>query len=216
MKKLILISLIVINILGFNSHSFAQDGATFDKGTFVITAGYGFPDLYNWRLRGDYNGYYKGYSSTSVRGFGPIIIKGDYGIVKFKWGHSLGIGAVIGYNSTTVNYNYNHWNNSNNWGYYNQTYKYRTITIGARGTYHFFTKEKIDLYANVGLGFNINSYTQNTNDPYKSNYIIRQRSGLYGALTVGIRYYFTKNFGVYSELGWDMSTPIQVGLSFKF
>ena len=31
-----------------------------------------------------------------------------------------------------------------------------------------------------------------------------------------MRYFFTKNFEVYSELRWDMSAPKQVGLSFKF
>ena len=213
MKKLILTSLIAINILGTKNLSFSQDAVAFDKGTLVVTAGYGFPDLYRSSLRTHYNGY----TSTTVRGFGPLLFKGDYGIVKFKWGHSVGVGAVIGYNSTTVNFTHYYWNNS---GFYNTPYtetdKYRTITIGARGTYHFFTKEKFDCYASVGLGFNINSYSNSTSVPgvISSGYL--NRSVIYEAFTVGIRYYFTKNFGVYSEIGWDLNAPIQGGICLKF
>lgn len=213
MKKLILISLTVINILGFNNLSFAQDGSAFDKGTLVVSAGYGFPDLYRSSLRVSYNGY----TSTTVKGFGPLLFKGDYGIVKFKWGHSVGVGAVIGYNSTRVDFTNYYWNNS---GFYNaaytQTDKYQTITLGARGTYHFFTKEKFDCYASVGLGFNINSYSYSSTAPGRYINSSHERSALYTALTVGIRYYFTKNFGVYSELGWDLNAPIQGGVCFKF
>lgn len=200
----------------FNTSVKAQDNTAFEKGTVVATVGYGFPDLYRTSLRV----YYNGNSSTTVRGFGPLILKGDYGIVKFKWGHSVGAGIVLGYSSTKVDYTYTdyRWNNGNGWGNYtySQTDYYRTITVGARGTYHFFTKEKFDCYASIGLGFNINTYTQTTNDPSGYNTLARGRSGLYEAFTVGIRYYFTKNFGVYSELGWDMSTPIQAGVALKF
>ena len=37
MKKLIITSLIALNILGLNSLSFSQDGSAFDKGSLVVT-----------------------------------------------------------------------------------------------------------------------------------------------------------------------------------
>ncbi|MBI3519495.1 MAG: hypothetical protein HY062_09095 [Bacteroidetes bacterium] len=212
MKKQSLLALASVIFL-LNTQSKAQDNTAFEKGTVVATAGYGFPDLYRTSLRVAYNGY----SSTKVSGVGPIILKGDYGIVKFKWGHSVGAGIVIGYSSSKVVFNdyYNDYYN----GYrtlYTETDSYKKITIGARGTYHFFTKEKFDCYASIGLGFNINSYTQTTNNPNGSTKSAVAGSGVYEAFTVGIRYYFTKNFGVYSELGWDMSAPIQGGIALKF
>lgn len=213
MKKLLFISLFS-TLLVVNNFK-AQD-VSFDKGTLVVTAGIGFPDLYRASLRT----YYSGYAGRSVTGLGPIILKGDYGIVKFKWGHSVGVGMVLGFNTTKASFTYEDWKWNNNSGYtysdYTQTDRYTTITIGARGTYHFFTKEKIDCYASVGLGFNINTHDQTTTDPDGVKYKANQRKGLYEAGTVGIRYFFTKNFGVYSELGWDNSTPIQAGLSLKF
>ena len=212
MKKLILTSLIAINILGSKNLSFSQDAVAFDKGTLVVTAGYGFPDLYRTSLRVAYNGY----AATTVKGFGPLLFKGDYGIVKFKWGHSVGVGAVIGYNSTSVNFTNYYYNSGFFYTPYGQTDKYRTITIGARGTYHFFTKEKFDCYASIGLGFNINTYSYSSTVPGTYVSSSRGRSGLYTAATVGIRYYFIKNFGVYSELGWDLNAPIQGGVCLKF
>ena len=201
----------LILICLFNSKYSAQDNTAFEKGTIVATAGYGFPDFYRTSLRLAYNGY----DSRTVRGFGPLILKGDYGIVKFKWGHSVGAGIVLGYSSTTVTYTE-----------YNTVAApitgidlYKTITIGARGTYHFFTKEKLDCYVSLGAGFNINTYDYSNSGSYAYGVYAapaRSRSTLYESATVGVRYYFTKNIGVYSELGWDMSAPIQGGVAIKF
>ncbi|MBP8033476.1 MAG: hypothetical protein KAZ71_02700 [Bacteroidia bacterium] len=214
MKKQIVLALASFIFL-FNSTTKAQDNTAYEKGTIVATVGYGFPDLYRTSLRLAYNGY----NSTKVRGFGPLILKGDYGIYKFKWGHSVGAGIVIGFNSTSVKFTdnyYDYYNNNYNLITYNETHTFRTITVGARGTYHFFTKEKLDCYASVGLGFNINSTSRTTDNPNGYTAIATARSGLYETFTVGIRYYFTKNIGVYSELGWDMSAPIQAGVALKF
>lgn len=194
----------------------AQD-LCFDKGTVVVTAGFGFPDLYRGTLRT----YYNGYTSEKITGFGPVLLKGDYGIVKFKWGHTVGAGMVLGFNTSKATFSYKDWSNSGSGvgGYYvdyTQVDKYTTITIGARGTYHFFTKEKFDCYASIGLGFNINTHSQTTTDPQGVKYKVNQRPGLYQAGTIGIRYFFTNNFGVYSELGWDNSAPVQAGFSLKF
>ena len=160
MKKLTLFSLALVNAILFNTKGLAQDGTAFDKGTLVVTAGLGFPDFNRIDTRTRYTGN-RSYNSTTVKGFGPIILKGDYGIIKFKWGHTLGAGIVLGYNSTTVNFAYTDYRYYNgnyfNGAYYTytQTDKHKTFTVGARASYHFFTKEKIDCYANIGLGYNI-------------------------------------------------------------
>lgn len=198
----------------FSTTTKAQDNTAFEKGTVVVTAGYGFPDFYRNSLRSAYVGY----KTSKVTGFGPIILKGDYGIVKFKWGHSVGAGIVLGYSSSHVDFSDTKYTTS----VYVGEALYRTITIGARGSYHFFTKEKFDCYVSLGAGFNINSYIENSTGgySYSGSYYgttrIASRSQLYELATVGIRYYFTKNIGVYSELGWDMSAPIQGGIALKF
>ncbi|MES2516363.1 MAG: hypothetical protein V4580_19570 [Bacteroidota bacterium] len=210
-------SLILILICLVNYNSKAQDKTAFEKGTVVVTAGYGFPDFYRASLRSSYGIY----NSNEVSGFGPIIVKGDYGIVKFKWRHTLGAGIILGFSSTKVQYT-NYYVGGK--GLSSGADSYRTITIGGRGTYHFFTKEKMDCYVSLGAGFNINSARYSIVYPDGGDYLyggyskarIQTRSALYGSATIGIRYYFTKNMGVYAEAGWDMSAPIQGGLAIKF
>lgn len=197
------------------SHHFikAQNSEAFGKGTVVATIGYGFPDLNRSSLRASYNIY--GYNSTTVNGIGPLILKGDYGIVKFNWGHTVGAGIVLGFSTTHIKYNYTNWGWNNQ---YTETDNYTTITIGARGSYHFYTKEKVDCYANIGVGFNINSNNQTTTNPngIVNTSSVSKRPGVYEAFTVGIRYYFAKNIGVYAEAGWDMHAPVQGGIALKF
>lgn len=213
MKKQIALILVSFIFL-FNTTIKAQDETAFEKGTVVATVGYGFPDLYRTSLRVAYNAN----SSKTVSGFGPFIIKGDYGIVKFKWGHTVGAGIALGYSSTTVNDKFIQNQTGSTINYVIENDITRTITIGARGTYHFFTKEKIDCYASIGAGFNINisSLSSNGVATYYGSSSPSSRSVVYESATVGIRYYFTKNFGVYSELGWDMWAPIQAGVALKF
>lgn len=222
MKKIKLFSFLLLGTLVLSNKKIsAQDeNSAFDKGTVVITAGLGFPDFNRLDTRSRYVGN-GSYNSTTVHGFGPLIFKGDFGIIKFKWGHTLGAGFVLGYNSTTVsfaysNYKYNNGNGSYYYENYSQTDRFQTFTVGARATYHFFTKEKLDCYANVGLGYNIRTYNRTTNDPNGGYAYTNGNSTVYEAFTVGIRYYFTKNFGVYAEAGWDMSTPLQGGIALKF
>jgi hypothetical protein len=213
MKTPLLLTLILTCLFNYNYR--AQDTAAFKKGTIVITAGVGVPDYYRASLRTAY----RGHSSLDVFGYGPIIIKGDYGIVKFKWGHSVGAGIVLGYSSSTVKYSDLSTSNAIPNSYHGMDI-YRTITIGARGTYHFFTKKDLDCYASIGLGININTVSQTANNGYGSTAYINShapfRSLSYSAFTAGVRYYFNKNIGVYGEGGWDMSTIIQGGIAIKF
>lgn len=205
MKTKIILTFILSSIFIFNSKIKAQE-TTFDKGTVVLTLGYGLPDLNRMSLR---SSNIKDYDNKTIRGYGPIIFKAEYGFYKFKWGHSVGGGIIVGVNSTSVTYYYSN-------SLWTHTDRSTTITIGARGTYHFFNNDKIDCYANVGLGFNVNSYNQITNNPKgKNDLYFNKRSNLYEAFTVGIRYYFSKNIGVYAEAGWDMA-PFQGGLAVKF
>lgn len=214
MKKNIFSIFIILFVL--TSNIIAQDKSAFDKGNIVITGGFGVPNFNRIAIRTIYKAYGPT-NETKVTGIGPIIFKAEYGIIKFKWGHSVGAGFVIGYNSTKIDFKYKY-----NYYYtsglitYNQIDYYKTLTIGARGVYHFYTKEKIDCYANIALGFNVNLVNQTTNDPNGIQYASASRPNVYEAFTVGVRYYFTKNIGVYAEAGWDVRAPLQGGIALKF
>jgi hypothetical protein len=215
MKKTALLVIVTFSFVFSGNHLVAQDGTSFDKGTVVATVGYGFPQLYAPRIGNPK--VIDPYNPSKVGGFGPFIVKGDYGIVKLKWGHTIGAGIVLGYNTMKVRYEYSDYYYGPAYRVFTQTNTYNTLILGARGTYHFFTKEKLDCYVSIGVGCRLKFNVQSTTDhPSGSTYIYEDRTGLYSGLGLGIRYYFTKNIGVYSEIGMDMWAPVQAGLALKF
>jgi hypothetical protein len=101
------------------------------------------------------------------------------------------------------------------------TWKYVTywrttdFLIAARGTFHYPLVDKLDTYAGVMLGYDINShkYTGPGSEPgWGGNF-----GGAISSLFVGIRYYLSKNFAVMSEanVGYGPEN-INVGIALKF
>ena len=208
-----------------------SDEKAFKEGTLAITLGYGFPNLYKSIYKGLivntnslsnlYN--YDTYAYTS-KGLGPLFVKADYGLTKL-----IGIGIIGGYFNAVINetrtYTVSEYD-SGTGNYYNAVYQdktdynYSSLSIGARINFHFGTGEKLDPYAGVGAGYSLNQskLTYSTNNP---NTIARSPysgTGIptYFAITVGMRYYFTPNIGIYGEIGFDKWSLIQGGLAIKF
>jgi hypothetical protein len=95
---------------------------------------------------------------------------------------------------------------------------YYNFGFGARGAYHFNFVKNLDVYSGVTLGYVI----QSANVIYGSAYGNVSRPAyrgepffLYG-FNIGARYFFTKNIGVYSELGYSGLQIASIGLSLKF
>lgn len=102
------------------------------------------------------------------------------------------------------------------------TSKYTYITIAARGSYHFYTTDNIDVYGGALLGYNIG----------KSKVESLGTGGIYGGspgvaaattnvggaawgVYAGARYYFSDQFGAYAELGYGLSI-LNIGATIKF
>lgn len=208
--KTLIIAITIIASLSSNAQSLA-----FDKGKTVVTIGYGVPNLARVGLRFVY-GAYPGYS---VSGFGPFLVKGDYGILK-----NLGVGAVIGYSSTKLSYNETNGYYDNNGYYQNYTYQesllWTSLSIGAHANYHFVRKEKIDVYVGGGLGYTLHNIKYSNNDPYyyqnNNSYVAYNPNAIFYAVTIGMRYYFTPNIGIYAEGGIEKSALLQGGIALKF
>jgi len=165
----------------------------FDKGDKVISAGIGlgntlfaFGSLY----------------STSVP---PVWIAGDYCIREDLGPGNLGVGAILGYSAFKSTYTYN----LDKYGW-----KYTTLVIAARGTYHFTDLvDKLDLYGGIDLGAKIL-----TDKYYGDNTILDNTtlgSGLLLEPFAGARYYFADNIAANAELGYGFAI-LKLGIAFKF
>lgn len=168
--------------------SFAQKSEVFDKGTNVINAGFGLGDIY-WGTAYSYSGF-------------PISFNASYehGVTEKLGIGYIGVGGELSYSSTT---------------YKSGSYKWRNtgVLVAGRASYHFALDgaigEKLDPYAGVLLGYVIAS----TDVP--SGYAAKASAIGAGAFA-GAHYYFTPNFGVYAELGFNITSVLNTGLTFKF
>lgn len=107
----------------------------------------------------------------------------------------------------------------------NTTISIKALALGFRGNYHFMADDnetKWDPY--IGGTFGLTRYE--TNIIFKSTVLGKQlpdgifkfKSGIgtYFSTTVGVRYYFVKNFGINAEFGWDRGALLFGGIVIKF
>jgi hypothetical protein len=183
MKKLILLFVGVAFML---TQLVAQE-STFAKGDKVLNLGIGF------------GGRYTGTGmKTSIP---PISASFEVGVkdgVLDKG--SIGIGGMLAYSS--------HKYEIAGWGW-----KYTSIVIGARGTFHYPLVNKLDTYTGLLIGYDISTAKEfgiSTGYDYNSSY-----GGFTYAWFVGARYYFSDSFAAFGELGVGV-TIFNIGVALKF
>lgn len=145
--------------------------------------------------------------SNQTPGFHAIYERGVWNVRDVD---VISLGGYLGYEG------YKNEFNSFSYAY---TQKWNYTIVGFRSCYHYngFTKlPKLDVYGGAMLSFNFLSYTYEDNDPFVADYIDKDyNSSVTGSIFVGGRYFFTENFGAYSELGFGVNT-ITAGVCFKF
>jgi hypothetical protein len=187
--KFLILVLLLACYLPFASVN-AQNAKIFNKGDMVLSFGLGLGATYaTWGT------YYK----TTVP---PIFVAGDYCIREKLGPGNLGVGGYVGFSA----YKYDP---SPDWGY-----KYSTLFIAARGTYHFTDLvEKLDLYGGMSLGAKI--VTDKGYGDYSGYEYTANGTTALVEIFAGARYYFTDSFGVMGELGYGIAW-LKMGVSLKF
>jgi hypothetical protein len=112
---------------------------------------------------------------------------------------ALGIGGLIGYSSAKYD--------DFGWGWTSTD-----ITIGARGALHYSLVDKLDTYAGVMAGYNINKWKWTDDWSYDDH---SGNSGFAYSVFAGARYYLIDSLAAFAEFGYGY-TYVNVGLSFKF
>lgn len=167
----------------------------FEKGNHAINLGLGLGNT--------------GYWGTYYSGFFPSI-SGSYemGIVEVPMGSQLtgvvGVGGYLGWSYSKYSYSV--------WGS-NDYYAQNDLIIAVRGNYHFIFHDKLDPYAGIWFGADIQTakWKGSGQDPD----IDFAKTGPTGGAYVGARWYFNDNLAVYSELGYLISV-FNFGVTFKF
>jgi len=189
MKKTLYLS--VAMILFSAVYTSAQE-STFNQNDNVVNLGIGFGgNLYSGTWYRDSE-----YSRMPV-----ITLSYERCVVGnlFNEQSAIGIGGLLGYTSAK---------------YGNKAYGWTStdIMIGARGAFHYAFVDKLDTYAGIMAGYNVNSrkWHGTWDDSIKST-----SSGLTYTAFAGARYYFANAIAVFAELGYGYNV-INAGISVKF
>ena len=195
--KMICICLLVST--GFTSKLKAQ---VFEEGKTNFAVGYGFGTFYGAVLS-DYQDE-SNYESTVT---GPIYLKFESAL-----SDKIGLGINLAYAKYSLSYNYTDFSSSN---IYTETDSYTTFSILARMNVHFGDFDRFDPYWGVGVGYRSGKFDYKSTDPDGYNSFDVNVNFPFGfETTLGARYYFSDNIGMYLETGLAKSV-LQVGLTFS-
>jgi opacity protein-like surface antigen len=99
---------------------------------------------------------------------------------------------------------------------YQGNINFKNTSVLGRINLHFANSEKFDAYWGAGLGYKFGRWKHTDNDPdTEVDGEIPSIIPFGFETTVGVRYFFIPNVGVYAEL--DIAkAPIQFGLTAKF
>jgi len=188
MKKVLGLFILAVSLSSF--------GQGFAEGDNVLGAGIGLGNTYIT-------------SGTSTK-FIPVQVYYEAGI-----SDHLAIGGFLGYTSTSGSAIYVNPFNSISYGY---KFTYNYTLIGLRGAYHFGyllgTVDNFDLYGGLSMGYAILGTKVESSGGAPEYPDSVNNGGLHVGIYAGMRYYFDDSFGVFGEIGYNISV-LQVGAVFK-
>lgn len=139
--------------------------------------------------------------------FPPLSVSLDYGVKDrlFDNKSSLTLGGYVGYYSNRSD-EYIRDGHSYRW-------RYSNFLIGFRGALHYEFLSQLDTYVGAMLGYNIV-----TSKFYSTGAVVPDRaasgSGTDISAFLGAKYYFTRKFALFGEVGYGISA-VRLGVTFK-
>jgi hypothetical protein len=174
-------------------------------------------------------------------GFGNNLVNNYYGYnryslptlranLEYGFNHFISGGLYAGYNHYGYKGADTYFSNGQELGY---DYKNQTshLSIGVRATFHvwaFLNKQlelglgvnQLDLYVSIMTGVRVQTDTDHYIDYINGeNRLVKEKDRSFGphfGPTVGAKYYFANNVGVFLEAGYGASSFGLFGLGFKF
>lgn len=189
---------------------------TYKKKAVIFDAYYGGPNLFKMVMKTAYLGAASaGYAQNSkVSGIGPVGLRAEK-MISRKVGFGVDVNMVTsGVYYEEENYTYNDLGDEIR---KIDTYEMNYFKIGAIGTfnYHFTKSKKFDMFFTTGLGFQYSNLSFKTTE---EGYELIKFNGMIpitGRVGMGMRYYFTKDFGFNFNIGAGHGGFFNGGLSYK-
>lgn len=196
--KRILFALLFSGIFG---GAYAQDQKN------VVQAGIGFGTTYSY---GEF------YGMTGLKGM-PTLHFAYERMLPYKVGPGyFGAGLVAAYRNTKSDLGEVY---DSEGVPVSRKYKYSNALVALRGAYHLNNDlikiENLDLYGALQLGVRFSNSRYEGSAEYGDVDLKYKDNNFHVGFVAGARYYFTKGFGAFSEIGYDV-TWIKLGIAGRF
>ena len=178
---------------------------SFTKGTKILSFGFGFPNLYRISYETA-----AGYTHIKNTGFGPLY-------AKFEWALIDNLGVAPSFSYGTFHHSYY------GWAYYPggaEKVMYsddvNVTSFGLSVNYHFadlLPNPRLDFYLGAGAAFNLLRYRYGNIPPYKEPELKTQLRPIGRA---GLRFQFDPALSLFTEVGYDGYSVMQLGLGVRF
>lgn len=170
-----------------------RNSGSYDRNTSIFSVGLGVPYYHG----GGY--YYGNYYANDWGGAPSLYLKYEHALLP-----EVGIGGNLAFAFDRNRYHIG-----------NTDYVDHRTTVGLSvlGFYHFnklIPVRKLDVYA--GVGFTIRNYFWN----YDYQNGTHADISVHPTFRAGARYYFTRRFGAYADVGYDGISPANFGVSWRF
>jgi opacity protein-like surface antigen len=173
----------------------------FTEGSHSFSVGHGFGTFL-----GGLSSNFDQFGDVKYTGTGPLYVKYEHAV-----NDHIGLGVNVAYAANKWAYNY-----ENDGARYTETTERTTYSILARFNYHFGNSDKFDPYLGLGMGYRDANWDIRSDSPYGNSGVTFKSLIPFGfELTVGARYFFLENLGVYAEMGGAKSV-FQGGLAARF
>jgi len=172
----------------------------FTEGSNNVSIGYG-----GVTFLGAISRNFDSYADVNYSGLGPIYFKYERGVSE-----NIGLGISFAYATNEWVYKYESFDET-----YTETTSRSTYSILARFNYHIGDSDKFDPYIGFGVGYRDAKWTSKSSGSTSSGVELKSLMPFGMEITMGARYFFTDNIGLYAEVGAAKSV-VQGGLALKF
>ncbi len=172
----------------------------FPEGSQAISLGHGFITFL-----GGLNSNFDQFTDVKYRGMGPYYLKYEYAVTD-----NIAMGLNVAYATNEWSYDY-----ESDGSTYTETTTRKTYSVLARFNYHFGRGPKFDPYLGLGMGYRNAEWTVKDSGSGTSGVELKSLMPFGFELTMGARYFFVPNLGIYAEVGGAKSVA-QAGLAVKF
>jgi opacity protein-like surface antigen len=205
MKTRLLFSASLVALLSLASMPSMLRAQSFVEGSHQLSVGHGAVTFLS-----NLNRSFDLYQDVGYSGLGPLYFKYEYAVTD-----KIGMGVNFAYAENEWSYRYSTTDENGNTTFYDETTKRDTYSILARMNFHFGNSERFDPYFGFGVGYRDANWRMSSTGPDGGSGVVLKSLMPFGMeFTLGGRYYFAKNIGLYAEVGAAKSV-FQGGLVVK-